>query len=71
MHILLYISWQVLRFNFNGMAAINQRVAFLITAHQKGEPMSEYMASNWMVMSDHDFKLLIIQVVRGILHLHK
>lgn len=47
---------QVLGFNFSGSAYSNERGALIVTDHPKGEPLSEYMAENWMLLSDNDFR---------------
>ena len=47
---------QVLAFNFSGSASTNERGALIVTNHPKGVPLSEYMAENWMLMSDNDFR---------------
>lgn len=47
---------QVLSFTFSGSASTNERGALIVMNHPRGGPLSEYMAENWMLMSDNDFR---------------
>ena len=62
---------QVLVFNFSGSASSNDRCALVVVNHPKGEPLLEYMAANWMDMTDNDFRLILLQVVRALASLHR
>lgn len=62
---------QILGFNSSGSASTNERGALIVTNHPKGIPLSEYMAENWMIISDNDFRLILVQVIRAIAALHR
>jgi hypothetical protein len=62
---------QVLVFNFSGSASSNDRCALVVVNHPKGEPLLDYMAANWMDMTDNDFRLILMQVVRALASLHR
>ena len=66
-----YSIHQVLAFNFNGSASTNERIALVVVNHPKGEPLSNYMAENWMLMTDNDFRLILLQIARSLTMLHK
>lgn len=58
-------------FSFTGFASTSERMAITILERYDGPNMLEYMKERWHHMDNTDFRMLLSQVINGLIGLHE
>jgi len=57
-------------YNLNGFTGLDERQAITVLERYEGETMLEYIQKEWLQLSNNDFRLLLAQIINGLVCLH-
>jgi serine/threonine protein kinase len=58
-------------FSFTGFSAVSERMAITILERYDGPNMLEYMKERWNYINNTDFRMLLCQIMNGLIGLHE
>ena len=62
---------QVRAYTHTGFASIDERVAIAVLERYEGETMLDYLQKEWIVITNDQFRLLLAQIITGLVGLHE
>jgi serine/threonine protein kinase len=57
-------------FNSKGFTALSQKVGLVLSEYYDGISLEEHVYRKWQVLSDRDFRQVVVLAARGLLQLH-
>lgn len=66
-----YSVHQVRKFTFTGYSSVSERIALVITDCALGPVFGTYITLNWGPLTNHQFRIFLMQILSGFMALHR